>query len=107
MEIIAEFKTTIIPDRVVYNGIVKKLLKVDDKFKIRGYKLYLTENDELTKLVIDTPHPNCNPKTGEFCISLNIKGREVNNLTIPVIESLLKTFNLDDCFYQPWRDIYF
>ena len=68
MEVIAEIKSTLIPDRVIYNGVIKKLLSVDEKFKIKGFKLHLSKNDELDKVFIDSPHPNSDPKTGEFCI---------------------------------------
>jgi len=107
MQIVAEFKSTIVPTRVKFNGQMKKLKRLDDKFIVRSYKLYLTQENELLKLVIDAPHPNSNPKNNEFCLAFDLVGRKVDKRTIPVIESLIKTFNLDDCYFQPWRDIYF
>jgi len=103
-EIIAEIKEEIVPNRLIYKKRSYVIKRVANKFKIKGIKIYFTQSGKLEKVIINGEHPNSNPETGEFCLPENLIFREADSMVLPTIESVLRTFNLDDCYFQPWED---
>ena len=106
MGIVTTIQKKITPNRIIFKGEKKNIVKLNRKFIINGYKLHFTDSEKLKKVVLSSPHPNCNPRTGEFCLSFNLQGRKIDHHILPTLEVLLKTFNLDDCYFQPWQDFY-
>ncbi len=106
MGLIATVTNKIIPNRIIFKGQNKKIIRLSDKFTITSYNLHFTKDETLKKVVLNNPHPNSNPETNEFCLSFDLKGRKIDHTILPTIEVLLRTFNLDDCYFQPWQDFY-
>ncbi len=100
---VAKVKTTIVPSRLIYQGQTKRIRRVNRNFVINSYEIYLAGRIIL-KVKIDASHPNCDPDTNEFCISDNLKHKVIDQKILPTLENMFKTFNLDNCYYQPWED---
>ena len=98
----------IIPNRVIFGNELNEIVELDNKYKITEYYITVTEVNngyQITKVQIDTIHPNSNPDTSEFCIPKGIKYD--NERTPKELERMFKTFNLNDCYFQPWEDFKF
>jgi hypothetical protein len=56
-------------------------------------------------VILNNPHPNANPKTGEFCIPSYLRDYTINEKTLQFTENMLRCFNLDNCYFTPWSEI--
>ena len=98
-----EIHRRIIPNRMKYKNSYSRItsFKSPYKFQIRDYTIFITEGI-VVKVKTDSPHPNKNPETGNFCIP---EGMEFDRKHTPVIlETMFRTFNLDDCYFTPWTE---
>ena len=95
-EILVE--TIIKPRRMIYRGKPHKINSSDDMFTINKYKIYVTKN-KVYKIAIDAKHPNYDHSKKEFCLPSCIKGKNISDKLIQLIEDVLETFNLDNCYY--------
>lgn len=103
MEVIITRK--IVPSTLIFKKQCKKIIEYDDKFVIKEYRLHFSKDDKLKKVTIRRGfHPNCDPQSGELCLPQTLQMKEADLSIIPHIETLLGTFNLDDCYYQPWSE---
>ena len=101
-EILVE--TIVRPRRMIYRWRQYKINSADDMFTISKYKIYVTRN-KVCKVSIDAKHPNYDDNKDEFCLPSCIKGRIINDNLIQLIEDILETFNLDNCYYNVWGKI--
>jgi len=92
------------PNKLIFKNEIYKILDLDKKFVIREYVIK-TVDGKIDMVNIGNPHPNCNPKTGEFCIPHSLRKHEINEKTKILIEIMLCCFNLDDCYFTPWNEI--
>jgi len=105
MAIQARVKTKLIPNRLIFKKGVKTITDVHPKFIVNEYIIEYGEGNLLSRvLLVDAHHPNCNPKTKEFCLPDNLKCKESDPSLIPIIESLIRTFNFESSYYQPWNE---
>lgn len=93
-----------VPRKLVYKNEMYDISDLKKKFVVRGYTIK-TVNGKIDMVSIKNPHPNANPKTGEFCIPHSLRKHEVNEKTKQIIEIMLCCFNLDDCYFTPWDEI--
>ena len=97
-------KKIIIPSRLIYEKQLYKITKISKKYVIREYMI--TEiNGRFDSLFVTTPHPNVNPKTNMFCIPSFIDDSFIDENFKKLLESLMSTFNVDNCYFTPIGDI--
>jgi len=94
-------KETILPDKLIYDSNLYKIEITDPDYIINGFQVY-TEKNKIQKIKLNCYHPNCNPKSKEFCIPDCVKNLELNKESIHLITNMLKLFNFDSSYYQPW-----
>ena len=99
------YKKLLIPNRIIYLNEVKSIKKINVKYYITAYKLKIDLDLKLvSEIYINSIHPNA--EDGIFClpypISINDNTPKANQA---MIENLLKTFNLDNCYFRPWLDM--
>jgi hypothetical protein len=102
-ESIAKVETIIIPNRLIYKGEIRKIRSVDKKYIINSYEVYMG-GEIILKVKINALHPNCDPDTNEFCISDSLRFKVIDQKVLPTLENMFRTFNFDNCYYQPWGD---
>jgi len=94
----------LVPTILIYKRKVYKIEQIHKKYFIKKYKISTFKN-KIYKLVLETPHPNCHPETKEFCLPVHLIGEELNNKMNYTIETMLKTFNFDGCYFKPWDEL--
>jgi hypothetical protein len=92
------------PYKLIFKNQIHEIVKIDRKFVIKDYKI-VTVNGKIDSIILNNPHPNANPKTGEFCIPKTLRQLEVNANTLQMINTMLCCFNLDSCYFTPWDEI--
>ena len=97
-------KKMIVPTILIYKRKIHKIEQIDKKYYIKEYKVKTFKN-KIFKLTLDVPHPNCDPDTKEFCLPIHLIGEELNNEATYKIETMLRTFNLDGCYFKPWNEL--
>lgn len=93
-----------IPSKLIFRNRLYEITKLHKKFTVRGYKVR-TINNEISSIILSNPHPNANPRTGEFCISNSLRSLKFNKKTKGMIGLMLCHFNLDNCYFTPWNEI--
>jgi hypothetical protein len=93
-----------VPNKLIFKNEIHKILDLEKKFVIRGYTIKIVDG-KIDMVNIKNPHPNANPKTGEFCIPNGLRKHELDDKTKNIIEIMLCCFNLDDCYFTPWNEI--
>jgi hypothetical protein len=80
-----------------------KLKKCSDKYKIKSYKVSVNETtNQIESISLLEKHPNCNPETRQFCLG-DLKGIEFNEKGKILVEEVLSTWNLMNCYFAPSR----
>ncbi|MHA1802245.1 MAG: hypothetical protein ACTSWJ_10955 [Candidatus Heimdallarchaeaceae archaeon] len=97
------FDRIIIPDRAIYDGMLYRM-NIDRKFILKGYKVK-SINKKIDQIFVKGTHPNANPRTREFCIPNKLRKYSLNSETTNVIQTIMRCFNLDDCYFTPWDEI--
>lgn len=92
------------PFKLIYKNQIHEITSIDRKFVIKGYTIK-TVNDKIDTVTIKNPHPNANPRTGEFCIPNSLRKLKLDENTLNMINLMLCCFNLDDCYFTPWDEI--
>jgi len=96
------FNEIIFPDKLLYELKMFNIKIIDQKYIIKSFEIH-TVNNKVDKLIITNgKHPNCNPETFEFCIPHFFKTLDLNSDTIQLIKNMLKIFNFQNCYFQPW-----
>lgn len=99
---VLRFKKTIVPTRVIYKNSIRMITKINLDFVVNGYSVYLNESG-LEKVIINGKHPNSDPNTNEFCIPISFKNMfKITNSYRKRLESMIATFNMNDCYFSPW-----
>jgi len=93
-----------IPSKLIFKNELYKITKLDKKFIIRGYTIKTIDN-KISSIILNNPHPNASPRTGEFCIPQQFRAINLNKKTKGMIGLMLCHFNLDDCYFTPWNEI--
>jgi hypothetical protein len=92
-------EVNIYPSKVRIYGKLYSVEPRSEEVKIKKITLYLDRANRLTKVVVDTKvHPNCDPRTKEFCLPEEVKKLEYNETLVKLVGSLLSVWNLDNCF---------
>lgn len=99
---IVEVKSLLIPYRVIKKQKLYYITSLNSKYYIRDYRIFLNELNQLSLLYINNPHPNAD--NGLFCLPKNIIELKWTDENRNIVENMLKTFNLDDCFFIPYSD---
>lgn len=99
-----KFREIHIPYKLIYKNQIYEIVKLDHKFIIEGFIIKTVDN-KIDMIFINNPHPNANPKTGEFCIPHNLRSLEITENSLMMIRTILSCFNLDDCYFTPWDEI--
>ncbi len=94
----------ITPKKIIFKNQLYEILELPFKYNIRGYTIKLC-NDKIEAILLDTPHPNVNPQTGELCIPNILRTHKITKESKAMIYSILFCFNLDDCYFTPWNEI--
>jgi len=98
------FKKKIVPNRFFCKEGVFRITEIASKYVINEYMIEV-DNNCINKVIIDAKHPNSDPRTNEFCLPKSLKGRKLNKLTLLLIESMLSSFHLDDCYFSPLEEL--
>lgn len=98
-------KIKIIPDKLIYKDEIHEIIKLDKSLWINGFEIYLNENGNIEKIVIDGKHPNADPGTKVLCLTDEIIGKPFEKIGYPMILSLISTYNLTHCYFRPWKKI--
>jgi hypothetical protein len=99
-----EIRKVNIPYKLIFRNQLHEILDIDKKFIIKGFKVK-TVDGKIDSVFLNNPHPNANPRTGEFCIPNSLRKLELNENTLKMIQTILCCFNLDDCYFTPWDEI--
>lgn len=92
------------PSKLIFRNKIYQITDLDEKFIIKKYKIK-TVDSFIDSVYLYNPHPNANPRTGEFCIPPNMRLLKVNKTVKKMIGIMLCNFNLDDCYFTPWNEI--
>lgn len=94
------YKGLIIPNRMVQNKQVHEITYLHPLFHIHGF-LCMVENNKIQNIILFGYHPNRDPDTNIYCLPDQKKNQEYNPENIELLIGNIKTFYLDNCFYQP------
>ena len=90
----------IIPDRVVINKAAYEITHIDAWYHLDGFEV-ITENDKVHLVRIFGYHPNSDPDTDNFCLPDFKKGVYFTMEYLSMIFTTIKTYYLDNCFFNP------
>ena len=93
-----------VPYKLIFKNQIHEITSLHDKFILRDFMI-TSVNGKIDTVKVYNPHPNANPKSGEFCIPHTLRQLEVNENTLNMIRSMLCCFNLDSCYFTPWDEI--
>lgn len=94
----------LIPEKMIYNGKVHQITGLESKYIIRQY-VVKTIDKKIDTVYLNSVHPNCDQNTKQFCIPNILRNHKFNRESQLILENILITFNLDDCYFKPWNDI--
>jgi hypothetical protein len=92
------------PSKLIFKNQIYQITDLHEKFIIKKYKIKTVDNF-IDTVSLYNPHPNANPRTGEFCIPSNMRKLKLNKTVKAMIGIMLCNFNLDDCYFTPWNEI--
>jgi|WetSurSiteA1Bulk_404760.scaffolds.fasta_scaffold00030_33 hypothetical protein len=96
-------ESIIVPNKVIYNGKLYKIVDIDEKFIVTEYMVSLFEG-KIFSVKINCSHPNADPTSGEVCIPANLQNHGFSEKSKAMIHSILCCFNLDNCYFTPWGE---
>ena len=99
-----EITKFIMPRKLIFKNELYKITKLAPKFEISNY-IVKTVNSNIDMIILNNPHPNASPRTGEFCIPNTLRKSKLTENSNSMIISMLTCFNLDDCYFTPWDEI--
>ena len=95
-----------VPQRMIYNNKLYNIKRVAERYIIKGYRVDLIDG-KIFNIIIDGVHPNADPNTNDFCIPDSLYDKEFDKEAQYIIENMLRTFNIDACYFTPWGEIEF
>ena len=93
-----------VPHKLIFKNQIYEITQLAKKFVIKEFSIK-TVNGKIDQVTINCPHPNANPRTGDFCIPHSLRKHDLSKNTVTMIENMLCCFNLDDCYFTPWDEI--
>ena len=94
----------IMPRKLIFKNEIYQITTLAKKFEISSY-IVKTVNGKIDMIILNNPHPNAVPRSGEFCIPHSLRKNELTKNSNSMIVSMLSCFNLDDCYFTPWDEI--
>ncbi len=94
------FINKIIPNRVIKNKNVYKIVYLDEVYHLDGFEVS-TENDKINNIRVFGFHPNCHTETDNFCLPDFKKGVYLTSDYLKLIITNIQTYYLDNCFFNP------
>jgi hypothetical protein len=105
MKVLTEsIKRIIIPDKLIYKDEMYRIIDLHSKFIINEIEIK-TVNKKIDLIKVRSPHPNVNPVNRNLCFPHRMRSLCLTKNTIIMIESILRCFNLDNCYFTPWDEI--
>ena len=95
-------KIKIIPDKMIFGSKIREIINLDKSLWIKGFEVYLDENRNIEKIIIDGKHPNAN-SNNVLCLSNEVIGKQFEDIGMPMILSLIHTYNLTESYFKPWE----
>ena len=90
---------------IIYSGKAWKIIQINDKYVIRDFYIETDSYNKIINIVLNDPHPNCDPETNLFCIPNNLYKIEFNETSLNLIENMIQIYHLDSCYFTPWNYI--
>ncbi len=97
-------KKLIIPKRLIFENNVYYLTKLDKILIIKSYVIELKDS-RIVRLFLNNRHPNCDPSTNLFCLPDYFIDTKITKQRLLLIENLLETYNMNNCYWSPWKYI--
>lgn len=98
----------LVPERMIHNNKIYRITKIDPNYIIDKYSVRVTDGkNKLISIKLDADHCNADPYTDLFCLSANVKYKVLSNDLIKLIENLIRTYNLNNCYFTPFNYIEF
>lgn len=79
---------------------VQEIVDLPDEYIIQKY-IIITHDGCIDKVLFDAKHPNCDPKTKEFCMPTYLRGVPVNYNSVALLEDSMKYYQFPLCYFQP------
>lgn len=99
-------KKEIIPNKIIFKNKIFFIKELNKKYIIKNTTIHTSQDDCILEIYLyDCKHPNCNPDNNLFCIPIDLLNIKLNKFNWKLIENTLKTYNLNSCYFTPWKDI--
>jgi len=95
-------KSPLVPDTIIHKDKVFNITSVDPEFIINKYELIFNDNILKGVRLVNSRHPNCDPENGMFCLPEGIKDSIFTKEMYERLKYIMRTFNLDNCYFMPW-----
>jgi len=99
-----EVKTLLVPRYMIYKNELYNITNLDRKYVVKGYIVELIDG-KIFNIILNGIHPNANPVNNDFCIPESLYDKKLTDEIKNNIENMIRTFNVDDCYFTPWGEI--
>lgn len=90
------------PNRMIRDRCAYEITYLDEKLILDGFYITTyTKDDQITSINLFGEHPNCDLNTNIYCWPKMQKGLPLNQETLHMILTNLKTYYLDDAYFMP------
>jgi len=103
MEKIINLEKEIVPSFIKYDKKMYKILSLKEpNLVIKKYKVILNEDKLESLVLIDSKHPNCDPKNNKFCLPSSLINENFNEVKEFLEKHILPIYWADDCYFCVW-----
>ena len=97
-------KKKIIPEKLITNKEFYKIKITDNTYIVEEFIVHIDNKTKKIEKIRITKgrHPNCDPKTKDFCIPEFLKEKEFNSESLDIIINVIKLFYFDSSYEKPW-----
>jgi hypothetical protein len=96
------FLVKIVPDTIIKNKNAYEIDHLDESMIIDGFSITtFTEENIITTINVFGEHPNVDPDTTSYCIPNQKKGMKLNDETLSLIRTNLRTYYYDSAYFIP------
>ena len=99
-----EVNKILVPKYMIYKSELHLITNLDRKYVSKGYIVELADG-KIFNVILKGIHPNSNPDNNDFCIPESLYDKEFTDDLKSQIENMIRTFNVDDCYFTPWGGI--
>lgn len=92
------------PSLLIYRKELYSIINIKEKYIIDNYIVILNNDNELLNLKLSSLHPNAD-NDNYFCLSEELRFKKWNSSLKEIINNLLSTYNIDDCYFNPMCDL--